>query len=194
MKPSDPRLALIAARANVRPPHVYHCLHSIAENPRRFCPDAFALFSGLERRHVDRIMAALADAQLLPTSKARDATHDRGTRLPPAMELPDEWLAFAQGERKWSQATVEAVFQEFLDYWHAAPGQKGVKLDWLGTWRNWCRRAHEPDGSWAPGKGEWTPERREALTRQTIDIYRRSGRDHEAAELERSLKRRAVND
>ena len=29
----------------------------------------------------------------------------------------------------------------FVDYWRAAPGQKGVKADWVSTWRNWIRRA-----------------------------------------------------
>jgi hypothetical protein len=28
----------------------------------------------------------------------------------------------------------------FADYWHSIPGSKGCKLDWSGTWRNWCRR------------------------------------------------------
>ena len=29
----------------------------------------------------------------------------------------------------------------FIDYWISAPGQKGVKVDWDATWRNWIRRA-----------------------------------------------------
>lgn len=37
---------------------------------------------------------------------------------------------------------IEAA--KFRDYWVAQPGQKGVKLDWPATWRNWCRRAAEP--------------------------------------------------
>jgi hypothetical protein len=32
-------------------------------------------------------------------------------------------------------------FEKFRDYWIAQPGQKGVKLDWDATWRNWCRNA-----------------------------------------------------
>lgn len=31
--------------------------------------------------------------------------------------------------------------RQFIDYWIAQPGQKGVKLDWNATWRNWIRRA-----------------------------------------------------
>jgi hypothetical protein len=29
----------------------------------------------------------------------------------------------------------------FRDYWIAQPGQRGVKLDWDATWRNWIRRS-----------------------------------------------------
>jgi hypothetical protein len=151
VRPSDPRLALVAQQAKVRPPHVYHCWHSIAENPRAFSPDAFALFSGLERRHVDSIMAVLAEMQLMPT-KTRAQNEGRGTRLPAAMELPEEWLTFAQHTRRWLQGTVEIEFQTFLDYWNAQPGAKGVKLNWESTWRNWVRRSHTPDGSWSPNR------------------------------------------
>jgi hypothetical protein len=31
------------------------------------------------------------------------------------------------------------VADRFRDFWHAKPGQGGVKLDWTATWRNWCR-------------------------------------------------------
>ena len=30
---------------------------------------------------------------------------------------------------------------KFRDYWKAVPGQKGIKLDWDATWRNWLRTA-----------------------------------------------------
>ncbi|KAB2761724.1 hypothetical protein F9L00_12725 [Brucella anthropi] len=32
---------------------------------------------------------------------------------------------------------------KFRDYWRGQPGQRGVKLDWEATWRNWCRSAAE---------------------------------------------------
>lgn len=152
VKASDPRLALIARHAQVKTPHVYHCWHSIAECPRTFCPDSFALFAGLERRHVDRIMSALAEMQLMPARKKPEPTEGKGSRLPAVFSLPDDWLAFAQEARKWPQWTVEAVFQEFIDYWHAQPGGKGVKLDWFATWRNWIRRSRTPDGNWRPSR------------------------------------------
>jgi hypothetical protein len=29
----------------------------------------------------------------------------------------------------------------FVDYWLGVPGAKGVKANWLATWRNWMRRS-----------------------------------------------------
>jgi hypothetical protein len=37
--------------------------------------------------------------------------------------------------------------EKFIDYFRAAPGAKGVKLDWLATWRNWMRKAEETAAS-----------------------------------------------
>lgn len=33
--------------------------------------------------------------------------------------------------------------ERFVDYWRAQPGQRGVKVDWDATWRNWMRREGE---------------------------------------------------
>ena len=33
--------------------------------------------------------------------------------------------------------------ERFVDYWRAEPGQRGVKVDWDATWRNWMRREGE---------------------------------------------------
>lgn len=64
---------------------------------------------------------------------------NRGTRLPNDWSPTDEQLSFARG------LGVDGYDQaeRFRDYWIAQPGQKGVKLDWNGTWRNWIRRAAE---------------------------------------------------
>lgn len=42
-------------------------------------------------------------------------------------------------EHAFTAAEAERIAESFRDYWHAAPGQKGVKLDWSATWRNWIR-------------------------------------------------------
>lgn len=34
---------------------------------------------------------------------------------------------------------VDGATAEFVDYWRGVSGRYGVKLDWLGTWRNRLR-------------------------------------------------------
>lgn len=38
---------------------------------------------------------------------------------------------------------LRSQHRQFIDYWLAQPGQKGTKLDWDATWRNWMRRSAE---------------------------------------------------
>ncbi|MBI5461329.1 MAG: helix-turn-helix domain-containing protein [Gammaproteobacteria bacterium] len=68
----------------------------------------------------------------------------KGTRFT-IETLPDAWREFARNERP----TLDAVrqFQIFGDHWRAQPGQKGVKVDWAATWRNWIRRANDTQRS-----------------------------------------------
>ena len=71
----------------------------------------------------------------------------RGTRLPTQVENIQEWVNFCQTERP--DLVFDKVYSQFRDYWIAQPGQKGVKLDWDATWRNWVRRQSAPKQSYA---------------------------------------------
>jgi hypothetical protein len=62
----------------------------------------------------------------------------RGTRLSVDAELPESWIVAAETLGYPSQ-NIQWLFEEFRDYWSAVPGQKGIKLDWLATWRNRVR-------------------------------------------------------
>lgn len=65
-------------------------------------------------------------------------TSKRGTRI------TEDWMP--------SQSVIDTIRSEhpdldlghehaqFIDYWLAAPGQRGVKLDWDATWRKWMRK------------------------------------------------------
>ena len=46
-------------------------------------------------------------------------------------------------EQGLSMDQVRCQADKFLDYWIAIPGQRGVKLNWKATWRNWVRSATE---------------------------------------------------
>lgn len=89
-----------------------------------------------------------------PDAVARPA---RGTRLPKDWLLPRAWGLWALSDPdvnaggQWTEAHVRATANRFRDYWTAKPGQAGVKLDWLATWRNWCRDPKSSPGTGAGG-------------------------------------------
>jgi hypothetical protein len=60
----------------------------------------------------------------------------KGSRLD-VDTLPDEWETFCRDNRP--DLHPHSVFEQFKDYWAGVAGAKGVKLDWLATWRNWVR-------------------------------------------------------
>ena len=61
----------------------------------------------------------------------------RGSRLPQDWVLSKSMGDWATQERP--DLDVRQVAEQFKDYWSAQAGQKGVKLDWDATWRNWIR-------------------------------------------------------
>ena len=61
----------------------------------------------------------------------------RGSRLPQDWFLTKSMGDWATQERP--ELDVRQVAEQFKDYWFAQAGQKGVKLDWDATWRNWVR-------------------------------------------------------
>jgi len=92
------------------------------------------------------------DANALPTLSDSNATHNtlpitqdtkpikenkKGSRLSQDWFLTKAMGEWASQERP--DIDVRQVAEQFKDYWIAQPGQKGVKLDWDATWRNWVR-------------------------------------------------------
>jgi hypothetical protein len=65
-----------------------------------------------------------------------------GKRLANDLVLSDEWKDFCVNERP--ELNPVQTFDKFKDYWIAQAGQKGVKLDWFATWRNWVRNTNAP--------------------------------------------------
>jgi uncharacterized protein YdaU (DUF1376 family) len=63
----------------------------------------------------------------------------RGTRLAQDWVLTKSLGEWAQTERP--DLNIRQVAEQFKDYWIAQAGQKGVKLDWSATWRNWVRNS-----------------------------------------------------
>lgn len=63
----------------------------------------------------------------------------RGTRLPKPFVLTSEMINWAV--EKYPLVDFNLQTEAFIDYWTAQPGQKGVKSDWVATWRNWIRNS-----------------------------------------------------
>jgi len=97
------------------------------------------------------------DANALPTQSDSNATHNtlpithntkekkenkRGSRLAQDFVLSKDWIEFCVSQRP--DLHPAQTFDQFKDYWTAQAGQKGVKLDWNATWRNWVRSTHAP--------------------------------------------------
>ena len=66
----------------------------------------------------------------------------RGSRLAQDWVLNKSMGDWATKERP--DLDVRQVAEQFKDYWVAQAGQKGVKLDWDATWRNWVRNTNAP--------------------------------------------------
>ena len=95
------------------------------------------------------------DANALPAQSDSNATHNTlhitqntkekktlGKRLATDFQFPLEWEQFCQQTRP--ELNPTRTFDQFKDYWIAQAGQKGVKLDWSATWRNWVRSTNAP--------------------------------------------------
>lgn len=115
--------------------------------------------------------------KIMPRTKANErdtftevkvGTLTRGTRLPDSFEITPEM-------REWAATTTpdvdpDSALEEFRDYWTAVPGARGVKRDWIATWRNDMRRKQQL----APKTG--TPTSRAFHQAQAvIDDYEREG-------------------
>lgn len=103
------------------------------------------------------------------------ASPKKATRLPGDWWPDSDDVAFSD-----ALGLVAAdVAAEFCDYWRSAPGQRGVKLDWHATWRNWCRRARPPPGS---AKASPVTNLYEGAHRAVEAVTRRLGLDSGAGE------------
>lgn len=76
------------------------------------------------------------------TESNKKKENKRGSRLSQDFIFPSDWLVFCKQERPDLQPVQ--TFEKFKDYWIAQAGQKGVKLDWFATWRNWVRNTNAP--------------------------------------------------
>lgn len=81
------------------------------------------------------------------TDKKSKVKSERGKRLSAHLgeqtSIPQDWGDWAYNELGLSVQDIDWEWGKFRDYWKAASGNKGVKMDWQATWRNWARRKSE---------------------------------------------------
>lgn len=94
----------------------------------------------------------------------RTVPRKRGSRLEPSWMPTEESKAKAREDAP--SIDLKAEHAVFVDYWIAQPGQKGVKLDWDATWRNWMRRKEDDVKQ---RRGKQTPMDR---AKQTVGLGR----------------------
>jgi hypothetical protein len=72
------------------------------------------------------------------TRKQEGTENARATRMQPGALLTEPFreAALAIGARP---EDIPGAWAEFVDYWIAVPGSRGLKLDWPATWRNRVR-------------------------------------------------------
>jgi uncharacterized protein YdaU (DUF1376 family) len=89
--------------------------------------------------------------EVQPTNNQQPITNNQkkilGKRLANDFSFPLEWEQFCQQTRP--ELSPVKTFDQFKDYWIAQAGQKGVKLDWFATWRNWVRSTNAPKQNFA---------------------------------------------
>lgn len=65
----------------------------------------------------------------------------RGTRIPANFAVTDDMVAWARENAPNVDGRRET--ERFINYWRGVAGGKGVKLDWVATWRNWLLKAED---------------------------------------------------
>jgi len=133
-----------------------------------------------EINELDRNVTRGATSTLTYLRKERKKEEDskeerkiRGARKN-GFRLPDDWnptdTDFAMAVARLN-GSAKLELEKFRDYWKAQPGQRGTKLDWDATFRNWVRNA-KPSVAPAAPPGSSLMERRIAETRRQLESRR----------------------
>lgn len=75
----------------------------------------------------------------------------RGSRVPENFAIDDAMRAWAA--KSAPDVDIVRATEDFIDYWKSVPGVKGVKLDWVATWRQSMRKQQS-----------WTADRKPSPT------------------------------
>lgn len=65
----------------------------------------------------------------------------KATRIP--ADFAPSLRCIEWAKQKYQAVNLTLETEKFVDYWSGISGQRGTKLDWQATWRNWIRNANE---------------------------------------------------
>ena len=82
---------------------------------------------------------ATATSNTPPKTDGDTSTSKRGTRINP--EWTPKEMTVKGISKELPQVDQSMELKTFIDHFLAAPGQKGLKLDWDATYRNWVRNS-----------------------------------------------------
>ena len=77
--------------------------------------------------------------------KKKERASQRGTRLSADWQPSD--LDWQYALNTIGEPAAKLNLEKFRNYWPGLPGQRGTKLDWSGTWRNWVLRVAEQNSA-----------------------------------------------
>ena len=111
--------------------------HKNADTNKRIADEREAKRRENNTKRVQVVNEATPNQEPLTINHKPIKENKRGSRLPQDWVLSKSMGDWATQERP--DLDVRQVAEQFKDYWAAQAGQKGVKLDWDATWRNWVR-------------------------------------------------------
>lgn len=86
-----------------------------------------------------------APPQAAAANDAKPETSKKGTRLPDKFFVTSEMREWARVKQPDVDLNIET--EKFCNHFRSQPGQKGVKLDWALTWKNWILNAKVKNGT-----------------------------------------------
>lgn len=121
---------------------IWHAKRRIEKSASGGNAKALKYKQGRSARSLPKACLKPATLSLIPTLEKEEPN---GSSKKRGQRLADDWLPSTKDIEFATKAghdpgAISAIADEFRDYWHAQPGQRGVKLDWEATWRNWIRR------------------------------------------------------
>lgn len=119
------------------------------------------------KEHPDSLIHRFTDSLIHPTDVGEVAQSappltspkaTRGSRLPEDWFLPKAWGEWALAEfPSWTAEIVRTEAEKFRDHWLSESGAKARKVDWLATWRKWCRSDIAQRANAPPSAARETP-------------------------------------